>query len=299
MAMQSNKVQLTGSIPQLKRTSKMQSVVGNGSVVQISQVKKTYPITADNIIVGHIVNNNYGTSTNLYMNGDSGTQKRRALIRADGLTGLNPTLVKSAKLYMYDVNTTPTTRSAVGTFGIYPLVASNKDWVEGTQNGATALTGESTWANRQHPGTGWTGGAGIFPGGVGSKMGALTSTPGYTGVISTDLDVNIFKSSLADNAGFLIMPDDDTTNTKALGVASKDNATASQRPYIEVTFDLNAKWIVFQASDVGAKVVDGDALDGSVGIAISTNGLVLPVSDTETYAIFAPTGVTVNWFTMG
>jgi len=175
----------------------------------------SYSGTRDTYLDRNAPSTNYGSSATLWVEGDTG---RPALLRWKNFTVPAGSTVKSATITL---NVTDPTS------GTYNLYALKRDWWEGY----------ATW-NSYGPGYSWE-----VPGATGtSDRGTTvvgTVTAPATGQVTITLNaagialVQAWVNSPSTNNGIII---DNPTVTDGLAFASREAATASNRPKLTVTY---------------------------------------------------------------
>lgn len=159
-------------------------------------------------------------------------------------------------LLMFDVaGTVPagsTITSAVMTLNMSKTVAGTQtitvhrvaaDWGEGGSvaggeegGGATPAIGDVTWINRFHPGSPWTNPGGDFSSTV-SASADVTDVGSYSWGSTSALiaDVQVWLDNPAGNFGWVLIGNESVAMT-AKRFDSRENATASARPKLSVTY---------------------------------------------------------------
>jgi len=134
------------------------------------------------------------------------------------------------------------------TYYIYSLASANSDWIEGTQNGSQALSGEPCYDARKADGAGgvteaWAGSAGCNTSGTDYEATALMSvTQNATASNPTQYEwtfnaagiarVEDWFGGITNNYGMMIKANAYEESTFALS----EHATASYRPVLTVTY---------------------------------------------------------------
>ena len=196
-----------------------------------------------NDVNGGYNNGNNGGANYIYANQTTTWEERRALIGFDlsSLTGqgltVNSTTLKLASM----AGASPDNVNV----SFYPVAAANAGWVQGTNGSVVfpANAGESTWNHKIHPNTNWAGSPGLSTPGT-----DYINTPAATGVYNpTTTDGTIISFALtpsvvqswidtpANNAGLLLLTDNDSTNGYyRFAQYYSSEATANLRPVLEL-----------------------------------------------------------------
>jgi FG-GAP-like repeat len=167
---------------------------------------------------------------------------RRALLKFDLASSIPAgSTIISATLTLRVVNTGP----APGAHNM-TLHRLQADWGEGTSNtgfgnegqGAPATTNDATWLNRFFPNTLWTAPGGDFV----STPSATTAVGGINDIgdyswsgAGMTADVRQWLAAPATNFGWLLRGDESTAGS-AKQFASKENATAANRPRLVIRY---------------------------------------------------------------
>lgn len=166
---------------------------------------------------------------------------RRAVLRFDPSSIPAGATVLSASLQMY------VTKTISGPLAI-EIHALNAPWGEGTSyaslpgggNGGPITPNSASWTYTFYPNTGWT-----TPGGDFSAVALATATTGVNGaaVLWTSqplaASVQSWMDSPASNYGWILVdPNPLPGVVTAKRLASREYATASQRPTLTVTYSL-------------------------------------------------------------
>ena len=122
---------------------------------------------------------------------------------------------------------------------VFPVLAANAGWIEGTRNLQLALAGEPCWNALAADGAGgvttpWAGGAngcGVAGVDIGTRIGQLTAAA--AGVYEVDLDLDTVRGWFGvANPGILIKP----TTTSPYHIALSEYVTAGYRPKLTVLY---------------------------------------------------------------
>lgn len=138
-----------------------------------------------------LANRNHGAEDIIVLGGESATDLQRAIVRFD--VPVFPSV--------NDGTVTFTVADAKGfgvggrTLELFKIKSGNAGWLEGSNSGGVS-SGESTWNNKAHPSTAWTGGGGMGPNSTGS--GTATASHGFEGVAPGSLiPVGTFTATAA------------------------------------------------------------------------------------------------------
>lgn len=144
------------------------------------------------------------------------------------------------------------------TVEIHEIATANLGWIEGTKDAATATAGEPDWTHFSHtsPVTTWAGSAGLSTATTdyvtavyGSFAG--TSTGSKTASLSA-AGITYLNSKIGSDAEFLLFTTDAFSGDEFTLMASSEKGTASQRPFLELTFTPAAEvFISDQSGHVG------------------------------------------------
>jgi len=168
----------------------------------------------------------------------TGFAERRALIRFDLSTLPAGAVVQAVTLRLF------VTRSNSGSVPI-ELHKLTSSWGEGTSTagsgggaGGTATSGSATWTWRTYLATGWTNLGGDFvaaPRAVTAVTGAGAAYDWSSSAMVAD--VQSWLANPASNFGWLLL-DPNAVQGGAKRFASREFATATQRPVLIVTYDV-------------------------------------------------------------
>jgi hypothetical protein len=144
-----------------------------------SQPAPTYTGAQDAGLFASTPNTNYGAET-FFDVGDAGQfgGVRHAVVRFDisALAGqYNQINSITLNIFPSDVTDVLGPGTNTNTLQVFKVANANSGWTEGVNVGTTALTGESTWNNRNHPSTAWAGSAGLGTAGTDYDSTALAS----------------------------------------------------------------------------------------------------------------------------
>lgn len=167
-----------------------------------------------------------------------GGAKRRALLKFD----LGTTIPSGATITSVTLTLTAS-KVASSSNATILLRRVNADWGEGASNansqegtGAAAATGDATWINRIKGTLNWTAAGGDFQ----TTQSAAVSVGGtgeYTVASTAQLvaDVQGWRTTPSSNFGWILLGDESSTNT-AKRFNARENATASTRPQLTITY---------------------------------------------------------------
>ena len=144
------------------------------------------------------------------------------------------------------------------TIEIHEIATANLGWIEGTKSAATATAGEPDWTHFSHtsPVTTWAGSAGLSTATtdyVTAVYGSFngTSTGPKTAALSA-AGITYLNSKIGSDAEFLLFTTDAFSGDEFTLMASSEKGTASQRPFLELTFTPAAEvFISDQSGHVG------------------------------------------------
>jgi Tfp pilus assembly protein PilX len=194
----------------------------------------TLNTVADAFFDSQSANTNYGATTTFSYKYVAANDQMRAVLRFD-TTGIAPgTLIQSAKLRV-DVTSLINATSNPKTISAYALTES---WVEGTKTGSGTADGV-TWSRRNAT-TNWTNAGGTYrtpAAAVAFQESSATSPlPGSfsTGWIYLDVTALVqgWVDGVTPNNGVLLI----SNVADELSAASKENATAANRPQLVITW---------------------------------------------------------------
>lgn len=181
----------------------------------------------DTWLANNVVNNNFGVSTVITVGLDSTGNKRIGLLKFDLSSVSIP-----ANAFFGTAILTVNFSSVTGTQNIVfyrALVA----WDEGSGNNAA---GDASWAERQS-GVAW-GTAGARGSGTdrsASATGTIVNPTASVRTLDVSTDVAAWLTGTANN-GWVIDYSDETGNSKVKNIDSSDNATAGNRPKLDITY---------------------------------------------------------------
>jgi type IX secretion system substrate protein len=194
----------------------------------------------DNTIYGDNTANSNGAGQNLFAGttgSNSGSSLRRALLKFD-LSAIPPgASVTSVTLSLFCNKTT----SLAEATGIHKLLSN---WGQGTsdaaanEGGGTAATpNDATWVSRLHPSTLWATPGGDFVSTASATTSVGVSGAAYTWSSATMVaDVQSWINDAAVNFGWIVRGNEAASQT-AKRFASRENATAAQRPQLSITYN--------------------------------------------------------------
>lgn len=194
---------------------------------------------ADNTIYENATNSSNGFGTDFYVGrtlGTGGTLSRRGLLKfnvpASGTIPANST-ISAATVTLTFSQALNTGAQSIG----FHRVTS--DWTEGSTNGgpqgAAAAGGGATWARRSTPSDLWTNPGGDFNLVATSTLTAAAALSGTSTTGSLQSDVQAWVNGSASNFGWLLRGNEGVVQT-VKRFASRENATAGNRPTLNVTF---------------------------------------------------------------
>jgi hypothetical protein len=138
-------------------------------------------------------NLNWGAWNQIY-GSEATTVQRRSNLAFD-LSSLAGEVVQDATLRLTQTFANNIVAAENTDLWLYQILPANAGWVQGNNLATAADAGESTWANKAHPGTAWAGSAGLSTAGV-----DVSATPIYEGLgvynFSTTNIGTVFEISL-------------------------------------------------------------------------------------------------------
>ncbi len=193
------------------------------------------PASADTFIVNSSPNNNGGAQPWIDAGADGGLRVRRALIKFN-LGGLPPgATINSAELRML-VTRTPL-GAAGGMINIHRL---NVNWGEGAQSGTSggaAAAGEATWNARLFGSQNWSSPGAAADAQPTASAAADVAAGGWLTWNSPDTlaDVQFWLANPAQNFGWLLKSDSESTSRSVRGLASREDV-AENRPVLVIDY---------------------------------------------------------------
>ncbi|MCI0751992.1 MAG: DNRLRE domain-containing protein [Flammeovirgaceae bacterium] len=167
--------------------------------------------------------------------------KRRAVLKFDveGNVPSNATILEVSLILTVNLvpSGSPTTNVTVH--------ALNADWGEGNSNagnsadgdGTSAQTGDATWIHRFFNTTNWTASGGDYNS-TPSATKSVGGTGSYTWMSSQlTTDVQTWLDNPSSNFGWILLGDESALKT-AKRIASRENATAANRPKLTITYTI-------------------------------------------------------------
>ena len=128
------------------------------------------------------------------------------------------------------------------TIEIHEIATANLGWIEGGKDNATATASEPDWVHFSHisPVTTWAGSAGLSTATtdyVTAVYGSFngTSTGSKTATLSA-AGITYLNNQIGSDAEFLIFTSDAFSGGEFTLMGSSERPTASQRPFLELTF---------------------------------------------------------------
>ena len=191
----------------------------------------------DNTIYEENTANSNGAGQNVFAGLTNNDAKRRALVKFDLSTIPQGSLVTSATLTLFCNKANSTTGQATS---LHKLSAA---WGEGTsdaasnEGGGTAATAnDATWVSRLHLTSLWTLPGGDFVAAASATTSVGAASSAYTWSSATvNADVQSWVSDPSTNFGWIVIGNESTT-ASAKRFASRQSATAAQRPSLSVTY---------------------------------------------------------------
>ena len=174
--------------------------------------------------------------TRLFCGNTATGSTRRALVAFD-LSAVPPcSTIQSVRLRL----TMNRTRSITRSVSLHRVLA---DWGEGTSvafggqgGGGPASTGDATWLHRSFPTTMWAVVGGHFDANASDTISVGSSGPFVWGSTAPMVaDVQGWIDDPSSNFGWLLMTDE-STNRTARAFDSRESATVSARPALQITY---------------------------------------------------------------
>ena len=218
----------------------------------------------DNTLYENFPGNSDGAGPNFFAGNNNTSRPRRALIKFD-ITAVPPGATITSVTLTLVCNRTPAGADNV------TLHKLNADWGEGTSNGGASMDGDgaaatindATWPCSFSNGAGgctasWTAAGGDFnsTASATASVGPASPIPYSWSSPQMVSDVQAWLNAPATNFGWIIIGDE-TVNRTAKRFASKDNATAGNRPQLSVTYTggLPVTLLFFKASEIKTGVL--------------------------------------------
>ena len=218
---------------------------GNGS--DCSSPCPNAPVTvtlepaADGVLyedaLGQLAN---GGGTRLFAGNAAPAQRRRALLRFDLSSIPQGALVQSASLQMWcdQSNGAPvdvTLQRLGASWGEGSVVAPGDQG-----GGGPAQNGDATWLHRYHRATAWGSPGGDFAAGASASANVAGANAFHVWrAAGVAQDVQSWVSTPASNHGW-VLRGDEASDQNAKGFASREHATAAERPRLSVTYQPSA-----------------------------------------------------------
>jgi hypothetical protein len=126
------------------------------------------------------------------------------------------------------------------------IATANNDWVEGTANGATQA-GSSCWNDYAYQNiTEWAGSPGLQTGTTDFITTVISNDPAISTTGTKTFTFNgagvaALQGQLVDNDFEVLFLNTTTTSNNYITFASSENATANLRPYLKVTYIVEAE----------------------------------------------------------
>jgi hypothetical protein len=214
-----------------------------------------------------------GAGTKFFAGMSSTNKRRRGLIKFDIASAGIPTgaTIKSATLRMSVV----TGSTAKVNVSLYPALA---EWGEGTSlapgdetAGGASTTGDATWIHTFYPTSTWQVAGGDYS--PNSSGAIIVDTPKrvtYSGKPGMLADVTNWLRNPSSNHGWFIVSDGEMKT-----FASRDNATLSLRPELEITYQEFTYYTVLNSAIPGPNINDifYDSAANLFWVATATNGI--------------------------
>ena len=203
--------------------------------------------TPDNALRQDIIHNNRGASAN-WLTGwvGSSSSEFRTTIRFK----LDQAVLSGATITAATFGCEVVALGGGGntTIEIHEISTANLGWIEGTKSDAAATAGEPDWIHFSHtsPVTAWAGSNGLKTGSAvdGPNIDYLTPSRGSfngtsTGAKTATLSaaaITRLNSKIGTSMDFLLFTSDAFVSGESTTIASSERATASERPFLELTF---------------------------------------------------------------
>jgi len=191
---------------------------------------------ADTTLQEAFPNNNYGGGTTTTAGGRRQGGKTRSLYRFDVASNVPAGSTITSATLTLTVTSVPS-GGVNSTFDLHRLLAS---WGEGNgsdHGGTLGTANQATWLNRLGSGTPWTTPGGDFTA-TASATKAVTGLGSYTFGSTSALvsDVQAWLNTPANNFGWLLRSESESTATTIRRFASRDDAVNS--PMLTISFSL-------------------------------------------------------------